>query len=428
VPRISKKKAPLANNAWQPLALYDHQREVVIAYKDEDIRRFFLAWHRRAGKDVFGLDFARERLLERVGNYWHLFPFHVQARRAIWKGIDARTGQRFIDRAFPKSMRASENDTEMSITFKNGSVWQMLGSDKYDNAVGANPAGILFSEWALCNPMAWDYFRPILVENKGWAAFITTFRGRNHAWRQYKQIESAPGWFANIRTIEQTRRNDGSFIVTKEDVEKEIREGMSPQLARQEFYCDPDAATAGAIFARQSDRLMGLEPIAALPTNRVIRVAWGMVEEGIAAVVFVDNRVIGVHPFAETNLVDCIQAVTRRHPNVQMIHHAINPDTALFSSLDGFGVVTAPLTHDPHMKDGNTAAMLNTCEAIGTARDMLADFAMNYAPYRQNNGENEYVDIYPAMSEAVAVMNTAQLLAKDRPRKKLVYASDRGVI
>ena len=35
-------------------------------------------------------------------------------------------------------------------------------------------------------PIAWAYTRPVLEENDGWAIFITTPRGRNHAFDMYK--------------------------------------------------------------------------------------------------------------------------------------------------------------------------------------------------------------------------------------------------
>ena len=48
----------------------------------------------------------------------------------------------------------------MLIRFKNGSTWQVVGSDNYDRLVGTPPAGIVFSEWALAEPAAWAYFAP----------------------------------------------------------------------------------------------------------------------------------------------------------------------------------------------------------------------------------------------------------------------------
>jgi hypothetical protein len=44
---------------------------------------------------------------------------------------------------------------------------KVVGSDRYDAAVGSSPAGITFSEWALSNPSAWAYLAPIVIENDG---------------------------------------------------------------------------------------------------------------------------------------------------------------------------------------------------------------------------------------------------------------------
>lgn len=418
-----------ARKVWQPLSLYPHQRAVVDAYKTENILRFFLAWHRRAGKDVFGLDFARERLHERIGSYWHLFPFHVQAKRAIWKGIDARTGQRFIDRAFPENLVESVNDTEMSITFKCGSTWQMLGSDNYDRLVGANPAGVLFSEFALCDPAAWDYIRPILVENKGWAAFITTFRGRNHAWRMYESLKGNPNWYVDLRTIEDTCRNDGSPIVTPADVEKEIAEGMSRSLAQQEFYCDPDASNEGAIFRRQHQRIMQCEAQQWIRNNRVVRVAWGMQDEGISAVIFQDRHIIGVHSFLEQNITDAAQIIARRYGDCVLLHHGTNLDPTLFGQLDGEGVMQLPQSEDEHMLQGGASAIMNLCTMSSAAREVLADFSLAYAPYRDTQDDSHLT--HPSLMRALAVANTAQVLvpARTGARKPLNYSNyDRGVI
>jgi hypothetical protein len=424
MPRTKSKPARLT---FKPLALYPHQRAVVDAYKLENIRRFFLGWHRRAGKDVFGLDFGRERALERVGSYWHLFPFHVQARRAIWKGIDARTGERFIDRAFPEHLREGSNDSEMSITFKNGSTWQMLGSDNYDRLVGANPAGVIFSEYALCDPAAWDYIRPILVENKGWAAFITTFRARNHAWRMYESLKGNPNWYVDLRTINDTCRNDGSPIVTPEDVEKEIAEGMSRSLAQQEFYCDPDAANIGAIFSKQYSSLMQKEPNVWTPNNRLVRVAWGMHEEGIVAIAYQDDVIVGVNPFLERNITDAVQAVARRYAHSNIAHYGVNLDPTLFGALDGEGAVSVSLPTSQHMSDGRTAAFLNVCKPTSAAREVLADFCMSYTPYRDVNDDAHLT--YPAMAQALTVMHQSIPIQRNAPRPPLDYRQyDRGIV
>src|SRR5205814_9943908 len=113
---------------------------------------------RRAGKDAVALHRTAVKMIERPGNYWHALPEYNQGRKALWSAINAHTGKRRIDEAFPLEMRESTNDTEMFIRFKaalGGSTWQVMGSDRYDATLGSGVAGITYSEWALANPSAW---------------------------------------------------------------------------------------------------------------------------------------------------------------------------------------------------------------------------------------------------------------------------------
>ena len=66
----------------------------------------------------------------------HMLPAFSQGRKAIWTAVNPHTGKRRIDEAFPHELRVSTNKSEMFIRFKNGSTWQVVGSDRYDAAVG----------------------------------------------------------------------------------------------------------------------------------------------------------------------------------------------------------------------------------------------------------------------------------------------------
>ena len=160
--------------------------------------------HRRWGKDDLILHHTAIAAHERVASYWHCLPEYAQARKAIWTAINPHTGRRRIDEAFPPELRETTNEQEMFIRFKVGSTWQVVGSDRYNSLVGAGVAGVAFSEWALANPSAWAYIRPMIEENGGWAAFITTPRGRNHAKAMYDMALRSPGWFAEISTVDDT--------------------------------------------------------------------------------------------------------------------------------------------------------------------------------------------------------------------------------
>lgn len=191
--------------------------------------------------------------MERVAGYWHCLPEYEQARKAIWTSVNARTGKRRIDEAFPPELRESKDEQQMFIRFKNGSTWQVIGSDRYNSLVGAGVAGVTFSEWALANPSAWGFIRPMIEENNGWATFITTPRGRNHAKAMYDlAVKNPQRWFAEISTIEHT----GALSANQ------LGEALAEYVAlygddvgraqfEQEYNCSFNAAILGAFYARE---------------------------------------------------------------------------------------------------------------------------------------------------------------------------------
>jgi hypothetical protein len=185
--------------------------------------------------------------MQKVGVYWHMLPSATQGRKVIWNGID-RHGRKVIDQAIPKEIRKKTLDNEMYIELINGSVIQIVGSDNFDSLVGANPVGVIFSEFAIANPLAWAYIRPMLAENNGWAIFISTPRGHNHFHRLFKTNENSPNWFCEMRDITQTYREDGSPIITDLILEEERKEGMEESLLQQEYFVSWEGGLQGAFF------------------------------------------------------------------------------------------------------------------------------------------------------------------------------------
>src|SRR5574343_152727 len=85
----------------------------------EENKRGVIVAHRCWGKDLLGLNLAGTKAFERIGMYWHLLPTYKQGRAIVWNGF-TRDGRRFIDH-FPKQVVADKNQTEMRVTFVNGS-------------------------------------------------------------------------------------------------------------------------------------------------------------------------------------------------------------------------------------------------------------------------------------------------------------------
>lgn len=207
-------------------------------------------------------------------------PAYSQAKKVIWDGT-TNDGQRIIE-YFPEEFIAQKNQQEMKIRLKNGSLFQLVGSDNIDSLMGTNPHIVVFSEYSLQTPDAWDFIRPILKLNGGTAIFIYTPRGRNHAYDLYQMACVQHDWWA------QTLRYTDTNLLTKEDVDKEIAEGMSEELAEQEYGCSFDRGVDGAFYAKIVTKMRNEERI--IPLNydpyKLVHVSFDLGWDDSTAMIF----------------------------------------------------------------------------------------------------------------------------------------------
>lgn len=239
---------------------------------DNGIKRAVLVEHRRAGKDIKLLRYTSKAMFEKPANYWHLFPKQTQAKKAMWKGINPHTGKKILEEVFPLEVRKKTNQQDMSIELKNGALYQLCGSDNYDSLVGSPPYGCIFSEYPLCNPQSWDYLRPILRENGGWAAFAYTPRGKNHGWTLYKMAKDNPNWHTELLTVDDTQKHDGTRIITPEMIQEERNEGMEEDKIQQEYYCSFEAPVPGAVYGKEMTRAREEKRIGFIPIDPIVQV------------------------------------------------------------------------------------------------------------------------------------------------------------
>lgn len=290
-------------NAWNPRP---YQAQLWNALESGK-KRAVAVWHRRAGKDSLSLNWTAAQAFQRVGVYWHMAPTQKQVRKIVWDNIDGQ-GRRIIDQVFPKELRANQKDNEMQITLKNGSIWQCVGSDNYDSLVGTNPVGVVFSEYSIADPKAWDYIRPILRENGGWALFIYTPRGPNHGKELYDMANNDPDWFAQILTVDDTN------VLTPNDVSAERRAGMSEAMIDQEFYCSFSGIVDGSYYGKQIQQLRSNDQITRIPHEPTLPVstAWDLGVSDDTAIWFYqkvgleyrilryyENRGVGIEHYAQ---------------------------------------------------------------------------------------------------------------------------------
>lgn len=251
------------------------------------------------------MSWASVAAFQRVGTYWHMLPQAAQSRKAIWDAVDGHTGIRRIDRAFPAELRSNTRDNEMFMRFVNGSTWQVVGSDNYNSLVGSPPIGVVFSEWALADKQAWAFLRPILAENGGWAMFITTPRGPNHAKDHYEAMKRDDTAFV------ETLRADQSGVFTADQMADERRayvseygETLGKSLFDQEYMCSFEAAVVGAYYAEQMNEMREDGRISRVSVDKAYEVetSWDLGIRDQTAIWFVQR--IG----SEVRLIDYYEA------------------------------------------------------------------------------------------------------------------------
>ncbi len=214
---------------------------------DNGYRRIVQLWHRRSGKDKTDINLIAREMQQNVGIYYYLYPTYTQGRKALWDGI-GKDGFKYIDH-FPKGLvDGKPNDTEMKLKYRNGSLFQVIGTDDVDRIVGTNPRGCVFSEYSLQNPKGWNFIRPILAENNGWAIFNYTSRGKNHGYELYEMAKNNPKWYVSKLTVDDTH------ILSPEEINEERLSGMTEDLIQQEYYCSFTAAIQGAYYWKEYDK------------------------------------------------------------------------------------------------------------------------------------------------------------------------------
>ena len=246
----------------------DYQKPLFKAFRD-GYKRAILVWHRRAGKEKTCFNLMIVNALKKVGVYFYIFPTYSQGRKILWDGID-KAGFRFLKHIPDAIIEGQANSSDMKIRLKNGSLIQVLGADNVDSLVGTNPMGVVFSEYSLQDPTAWQLIRPILAENGGWAIFNFTPRGANHAKELLDMARGNEKWFTSVLTIEDTH------AISLADIEEERKAGMSEDFIQQEFYCSFTLGVEGSYYAKymQSLRDTGRIGRVAYDQNKLVNTVW----------------------------------------------------------------------------------------------------------------------------------------------------------
>jgi phage terminase large subunit len=227
----------------------DYQRDLMKAVFVDKYKHVYWIVHRRAGKTKTAINVLTTAALQEPALYVYLMPQTNQARKVIWKGRGS-DGVRFLDH-IPSQLISKVNNSDMSVELINGSIIQFVGSNNYDSLMGINSRLIMYDEYPLQNPMAYELLSPILLESGGCEILFGTPRGHNHGYETYQMAINNPAWYVKKLSIDDTRRTDGTPIITLDQIEQERLSGKSEEIIQQEYWCSFDIGNEGAYYTKE---------------------------------------------------------------------------------------------------------------------------------------------------------------------------------
>ena len=144
---------------------------------------------RRFGKTVLALCTLLHKAATKPDSInWYTAPTYRQAKQIAWKML-----QSFI----PSGFLISKNETDLSMTFLNGSVIALRGADNYDSLRGVGLDSLVLDEYADMAEEVWtEVLRPSLSDKLGSALFIGTPAGFNHLYDLWIEADGKPDWKA----------------------------------------------------------------------------------------------------------------------------------------------------------------------------------------------------------------------------------------
>ena len=138
---------------------------------------------RKFGKsEILIYSIIRWALIYPNSSCYYIAPFMKQAREIIWSNNRL---QNFLGESIRKKYIDGINNTEMRITFKNGSFIKLDGSDNFEALRGINPHFMALDEMKDIRPEFWIGMEPNLAAHSAPAFMIGTppENDDNHFWR-----------------------------------------------------------------------------------------------------------------------------------------------------------------------------------------------------------------------------------------------------
>lgn len=237
-------------------------RKWAVPFHETDKRWMILVVHRRAGKTTATLNFLiRSAVTKPNTNYAFIAPTYKMAKNTAWDILKKYT--RFIPDIVCR-------ESELSITFPNGSKITLYGSENPDSLRGVGLSGVVFDEYGMQPEKIFtEVMRPTLIDNEGYAIWIGTPQGKNEFYKLFETHKNDDDWFVRHLTVDDTD------VISEEEIEN-TKKTMSQEEYNQELYCSFDSAIKGAVYAEEINRAREQKRIMIIPpfSDKKVHTVW----------------------------------------------------------------------------------------------------------------------------------------------------------
>lgn len=176
----------------------------------------------KAGKTHGCLTWQLWRVLSDPGIHWWVAPVYAQAKIAYHRAA----------KMIPRELRRL-NQTELSITLLNGSIWTFKSGEKPDNLYGDDVRSAVIDEASRMREASWIAVRSTLTATKGPIRLIGNVRGRKN-WH-YALARAAASGARDMHYVKLTAWDAvAGGVLDREEVEDAQR--VLPEHVFRELY------------------------------------------------------------------------------------------------------------------------------------------------------------------------------------------------
>lgn len=233
---------------------------------------------------------------------FYVAPSYRQAKQIVWRKLKYKLQDlRWIKRV---------NESELTITLKNGSTISLKGAENSDSLRGVGLDFLVMDEFADIDPIAWyEVLRPTLSDKRGEALFIGTPKGRsNWSYDLFINEETNNEW-----TSFQFTTLDGGNV-SAEEIES-AKQDLDERTFRQEFMATFETYSGRIYYA--FDRTKHLVPVTNYD-NAVLYTGWDFNIDPMSIVIAVRNNdqltIIDEIRMFSSNTQEAVDEIKSRYP------------------------------------------------------------------------------------------------------------------